>query len=271
MLRRYIALGFFCSLFVTNKLVAQTAAEKLDYLQKNIRIWVLHQPNVDTPSFYTVKPTGVFLDTDGIIMGKKNNNGMGNSAKFLSALFKDGGKQKNGGDQPLQDVTYWLLKNINKPVDVYFINDTKEGVNDRYLEKYGFYIAKHELYNRVFPASFEAKDSSTSQGQIILGGKNNERIGEFTIRREFVFLLSKLVIRSYSDIPTLGIFEIKVPADKYVQSDRFYFLVGRNDVRYTLTDAISLSFLIADNYIVSKKNYLKDELFKWLGSRQRLY
>ncbi len=74
--------------------LAQTSiAEKLGYLKSSIRIWVLHQPNVDSPSFYRVRPSGVYLDTDGIIMGKKSNNRMDNSAKLLSALFKDSEKK----------------------------------------------------------------------------------------------------------------------------------------------------------------------------------
>ncbi|MGQ0738325.1 MAG: hypothetical protein ACT4OJ_04630 [Bacteroidota bacterium] len=263
---RFFLIAALC-MALSKGLTAQTAAEKRDYLQKNIRIWVLMQPNVDTPSFYSVKPTGVFLDTDGIIMGKKSNNMMDNSAKLLSALFKDGSKSANGGDQPLQDNIYALLAAIKKPVEIFFINDLTEYLDKKYAAQYGYYFTEYAgdaNRIRLEDAVFKAKDPAISAGSIVLSAEAIETSEMNFYKGELVYLMAKLFLEDYSvtthwftnDIPN------KNPPARMYALDPLIISRVHHDSRMILKDAAAYSFSLHKMGNPGEEKIR--ELYKWL-------
>lgn len=261
MIRRHIAVCLYCSLFITNILFGQTASEELSYLQKNIRIWVLLQPNTDKPEFYRVRPTGVFLDTDGIIMGKSSNNGMTNSAKLLSALFKDPAKRSNGGDGRLQEIMYSLVKSFNKPVDIYFFNDKMNPIKDEYLDKYKLYSKlNNENSNKVFSGTYLPQDNNdTTAGRIVIGEPSSLDLGKSLLVRTMTFLY----LNHYSYVNTTGVkiqVNLNPPAAMYAQKQLNHTFPA-NDVRNEIFNAAASSLVLE----AGNKN-LEKEYYEWLAS-----
>lgn len=266
-LRSFLAL--LGLLLLLQKVQSQTAAEKRDYLQKNIRIWVLMQPNVDTPMFYSVKPTGVFLDTDGIIMGKQSNNGMDNCAKLLSALFKDGSKRTNGGDQSLQDNIYALLSAIKKPVDIYFINDFTGTLDKKYIAQYGYYFIEYASDSsgiRLEDAVYKTDNPAVSAGNVVVSALSIENSGVEFYKRELIYILAKLFLEDYS--ATSHWFtnenENKNPPARMYGNDPLIVSRVPHDSRMILKDAVAFSFSLYKTGIPGEEKI--KEFHKWLSN-----
>lgn len=244
MIRIFTTLCFLLPLFFTNQLAAQGDKNKLDILQKKIRIWVLLEPNTSTPSFYRVQPASVFLDTDGIIMGKKSNNGMNNSAKLLSALFKNPDKRSNGGDGKLQEIIYSLLKSFTKPIDIYFFNDKMNPIKEEYLERYKLYTKIGDgNTNKIFPGTYLSEQKNdTSAGKIVIGEPSSVDYAKSTLIRTITFLF----LSKYSFLNTVGISNLankNSPPRMYVQKQLNHTFPA-NDVRNEAFNAIASSLVL---------------------------
>ena len=253
-------------LSVSSKAFSQTAAEKLDYLVNNIRVYVLHQPNTDNPSYYQVKTTGIRLDTDSIILGKKHNNGMGQSAILLSALFKDGSKKVAfGGDQKLQDLAYLLLHPLQKPVEIFFINDVLAPFDGKYASQYGFYVGEYEGTALIYDGAFKGKDASTA-GRIIIGGSRTE--GADLARNEGFLLygFAKLYMQHYSylDGVSIGISPNKTPPPSMYNKAPLYIMRGQDDLHNGILDAIAFSFRFT--FDGETPGRFKSEFYDWLSN-----
>ncbi|MDZ4810674.1 MAG: hypothetical protein SGI96_20755 [Bacteroidota bacterium] len=263
MIRRYTVLCLCCSLFVTNILSAQAASEELSYLQKHIRIWVLLQPNAEKPEFYPVQPTGVFLDTDGIIMGKSSNNGMTNSAKLLSALFKDPAKRSNGGDQMLQTLVYHMLKAVEKPIDIYFINDKLNNIEDKYADSLHIYVSELEKNkNKVFAGTYAAGDKNdSSAGRIVVGETATlEKAKDNLIRG-----VSFLYLKKYHFLSSTGVYNYENPSPPPLMYTQKKLNATRQpvDIRTGIYNAVSLTFLMEARIYKSREKEYYDS---WLAT-----
>lgn len=261
MIKIYTVLYLFCSLLIPKVLFAQSASEELSYLQKNIRIWVLLQPNVDKPEFYRVQPTGVFLDTDGIIMGKSSNNGMTNSAKLLSALFKKPNKSSNGGDGKLQEIMYSLVKSFNKPVDIFFFNDVTNPIKDEYLDKYRLYTKiDKKNNNKVFPGTYLPENNNdTTAGRIVIGEPSSVDFGKRVLIRAITFLY----LNHHSYINTTGVsnqMNSNLPAGMY-QQKQLNHTFPANDVRNEVFNAAASSLMLEGGGTNLEKEY-----YQWLAA-----
>ena len=261
MIRIFTVLLFLISLLFTNQLAAQNEENPLDTLHKKIRIWVLLQPNADKPEFYRVQPTGVFLDTDGIIMGKSSNNGMTNSAKLLSALFKDPTKRSNGGDQALQTLVYHMLKNVEKPIDIYFINDKLNNIEDKYTDSLHIYVKPlGENKNIVFPATYISESrNDTSAGRIVIGEPESvEKAKDYLLRS-----ISLLYLKQYYYLSATSVFYHQNPTPPPLMYTQKQLNATRPgiDVRTTIYNALALSLLMEAGV---HKGREKEYYDKWL-------
>ncbi len=231
-------------LFAFPRINAQSPAQELDYLKQNIRLWVVHKPNDDSVSFYMVKPEGVLLDTDGIIMGKKSNNGMTLCARLLSGLFKNPEKKYNGGDIELQHTVYGLLRMLNKPLDIIFINDVIQPVEKKFKDKNHIYIyevSKTEL--QVWPACYQNMGMDTTVGGIVLGEAICKNLRD--MKASLVMCLTKLCLGNYSYTPALPVLNLQnknVP-EKMYKTDPLVFHLINSDSRNMTADGIAFAFL----------------------------
>ena len=167
---KYRSIFLFVFLFVAkSSLNAQSSNTQLDFLKQNIHVWMLSGFNSDTPQYRMVRTEGIYMDTDTIIFGRTSNNGLGQAALVLSALFKDPSKNK-GGDQQLQDMIYGLMKPMNNPVELYIVNDIYEDFDMSYAPKYSFYLNKTENSTTIRDAVYKPEDP-TSAGSIIISGR----------------------------------------------------------------------------------------------------
>lgn len=244
-MRRFAILfsaGLFSSVFTG--LYAQTPAEELDYLKQNIRLWVVHKPNDDSISFYTVKTEGVYLDTDGIIMGKKSNNGMTLCARLLSALFKNPEKKYNGGDLELQHTVYGLLRMLNKPLDICFVNDAAAPMGRKFKVKtsiYTYEVSETEL--QVWPACYKYMGVDTTVGAIIVGEAFSGSLRD--MKAYLVMVLAKLCLGNYSYTPFLPLFTLpnKNAPEKMYKTDPLVCHLMCSDFRNMTADGIAFAFL----------------------------
>jgi hypothetical protein len=94
----------------------------LQYLKQNLKVYFISQPNTEPLAINTINTESVATNTNGIIFGTATNNGMTISALLVQSLFKD---RNNNGDGNLQDYIYFLLKQRDKPVQLFFINDVQ--------------------------------------------------------------------------------------------------------------------------------------------------
>jgi len=159
--KKIIALAIAILFYAGTK--AQTWAQKLEYLRKNISIYYIADPNVETPDIRAIQPAKIAATTDGIIFGATNNNGMNNCAQLLLALFSE-----KSGDPRLQQNVYTAMQVIKKPIVVNFINDSASGIDSKYLSKYNVYIVQSGGRNSVWPGAYSTSKTGIQPG-IVLG------------------------------------------------------------------------------------------------------
>ena len=87
---------------------------------------------------------------------------------FLKTLKK----RQNGGDGNLQNAVYHLLKGLDKPIDIYFINDEIKPIDEKYIPGYRFYIKKASEGPGylLFPGTYKPDTDSSSQSSPMLFG-----------------------------------------------------------------------------------------------------
>src|SRR5688572_28937365 len=136
-MRSYKIIIGIVSILISAPAIAQTAAQKLDYLRKNLQIYYVADPNTDNPDFRSIKPAAAGAVTNGIIFGETTNNGMNNCALLLLSLFSD-----KLGDYVLQSRVYAHMQIIRKPIVINIINDANAGIDEKYLSKYNVYVVK---------------------------------------------------------------------------------------------------------------------------------
>ncbi len=163
---------------------AQSRAQQIDFLRKNINIYYIADPNTDNPDIRSIKPATVVAATNAIIFGATNNNGMDNCAQLLLALFSD-----KVGDYNLQYNVYVNLQKMKKTLAISFINDAAAGIESKYLSKYNFYVDTKEGRNSIWPAAYPTSKTNT-EPSIVLGEFYSSPL--VTLKQTFSGLVTKL-------------------------------------------------------------------------------
>lgn len=147
-----------CCSFIST---AQTPAEILAWLKKNITVYYLANPNTDKPDIRKISPETIAKAENGIIFGKTDNNGMERNAQLLISLFKEKSKDPKDalltgkdGDQKFQESIYYAMQLTGKPIAVFFINDVTTSIQYKYVAQYKFYLIGNVMREAVWPGTF---------------------------------------------------------------------------------------------------------------------
>ncbi len=144
-------------------------ADVKQFLLDNIHISYIADPNQPTPDIRPISTQFISDNTDGILFGKTGNNGMDLCAEFLTELIN-----RVGGDLKFQQTVYYALKLAGKPIDLFFVNDSRKGIEDGYLSVYNLYTAPGTGgRNMVWPATYSVTDAPGTRPAIVFGSEPN--------------------------------------------------------------------------------------------------
>ncbi len=175
---------------------AQTAAQKRDFLRKNIKLFYIAEPNSDKPPIYPINPVSIASDTGHVIFGTTHNNGMDNCAHLLKALFSE-----KSGDFSFQQSVYSNLKDVKKPITVNFINDANAGIDSKYLPNYSLYVINFGGRNSVWPGAY-SNSKAAIEPSIVLGEYLSTPF--LTLKQTFTQLVAKLAAGQFGAAVTFG-------------------------------------------------------------------
>jgi hypothetical protein len=196
-------------------------------------------------------------------MGKKSNNGMNNSAKLLSALFKDPTKSSNKENLLFQYIIYNMLVSLGKPIDIYFINDKMNGIEDKYADSLHLYVKPGtENKNYVFPGSYGTEPKNdTSAGKIAIGEPPTVEKGKDYILRAVSFLFLKQYY--FLNTPTVYYYENPSPPPLMYKQKQLSTTFPAVDVRKGIYNAIALSLSLGAGISSGREKEYYD---KWLAA-----
>lgn len=166
-MKRYFI--FFLCILYADVLNSQGNTERekvLEYLKQNLKVYYIDQPNSEPLVINTISTQSVNTNSNGIYFGTAANNGMTISALLLESLFKD---RNNNGDGNLQDYIYLLMKQRDKPVQLFFINDVQAALTPEAVTRLSV-DTQNVNGLRVWPRTAQNIDTSLAGG--ILFGEN---------------------------------------------------------------------------------------------------
>ncbi|MGQ0738324.1 MAG: hypothetical protein ACT4OJ_04625 [Bacteroidota bacterium] len=223
--------------------IAQTPAEMLAYLKKNITVYYIANPNTNEPDIRQIKPAHITLSSKGIIFGKTDNGGMDFSAQLLTALFsekntnpKDALIRDKDADMRLQETIYHAMQITGKPITVFFINDKYGGVLYQYAANYSMYLTKSMTASvfYVWPGVFSMKTGGVA-GAIVLGEYLFLK-GLSFVKEEFINMVIRAQAGSFGPMKTKAFITINSKHGDYP------VIMGVNDVREITNEAIANTF-----------------------------
>lgn len=176
--------------------VAQTRTQQIDFLRKNIFVYYIANPNVESPDIRSIKSATVAATTNGIIFGATNNNGMDNCAQLLMALFSD-----KIGDYSLQYRVYSNMQKIKKPIVVIIINDAATGIEDKYLSKYNLFVNNSAGRNSVWPGAYSNSKTGV-EPSIVIGEYFSSPL--ITMKQTFSGLVTKIAAGQFGAAVVAG-------------------------------------------------------------------
>ena len=213
-------------------------AAVLQYFNQNLKVYFINQPNAESLSINTINTATIAGSSNGFIFGTTTNNDMDMSVALLQSLFKD---RNNGGDGTLQDFVYLLMKQRDKPVQLFFINDKQAALTTDAVTRINADTIRDNGL-RVWPRAVQ-NVSTDLAGSLLLGEKV---LGAFNdpgqAKKMLVNLMTSIAIKDFRSMHHWWVFSTP-PASGTV----WYFTYALMDTRAKTYQGICNSIIHVSN------------------------
>ncbi len=257
MFKTKIKLSILFALTILVLFQSVTAQSSRDYLKTKLRIYYVPHPNTSPVEQILLDNQSIFSGTELPLGALGTGSTMG---RMVKAILAPAG---SGGDANFQMYAAEVIKIINKPVEIFLLNDLGTPLNDYAQTNYGFCP---DGDNYAWPcASNISNDGSTPQataGYMLLGEQNLRLLGLSNSKATFLHEL----VHTQDQADSRGhIWEVNDQDFRYgADGDHFYTEATPNiAMSYTEGIANTIAFL----YSASSKN----DAIRWFAENQILF